>query len=91
MYITILICIPHLIVPPDPKIAESPRVVNPPTRMVPIDPLLSVFPPLESAIAGTGAIGIYLMPKAPYANIIPAATKILAGNYVGPPHQSSAS
>ena len=47
--------------------------------------------PSDTAIADTGASGIYPTLKAPCANINPAAHQVLVGTAGGPPHRSSAS
>ena len=90
VYMPILSYCPPLLVPPDPKIAASTRVVNPTTRMSPIDPTSEVLPPSESAIADTGARWFYLTPKAICANINPTAVKIFVSTAGGPPQKSSA-
>ena len=67
--------------------------VNP--IFLPISSCRSTLPPnitpSDTAIADTGASGIYLTPKAPCAKINPAALQVAVGTIGGPPHQYSAS
>ena len=47
--------------------------------------------PSDTGITDTGDRGIYLIPKAPCANINPTTLQVVVGIDGGPPHSSSAS